>query len=101
MHGRSRIVLGAVLVAGALMVGPTVSAQAATPSFSAMEPKAASAAPTGDGSGPLDGCYEGSWLAEHDPICASFLQRKDVCRAWEGQWNTEFGTRNEFCKYLP
>jgi hypothetical protein len=26
---------------------------------------------------------------------------KEVCTAWEGQVNVEFGTKNDLCKYIP
>jgi hypothetical protein len=85
---------GSVLLAGAICLSPALVSQASASPLPAP-------AQGGDYSGPGDGCAEGTWTSQNDVLCQSFLARKDVCKAWEGQANVEWGQKFDACRLLP
>jgi hypothetical protein len=41
-----------------------------------------------DDSGPLDGCYQGSWQERNDPICATMLHGGEIAQQWADQFSS-------------
>jgi hypothetical protein len=102
-HRRISTISGSVLLAGAIslcpaFIAPAFASSPPTSETGAVQESAQTSYPNGSSNAcpPAD-----AWHTWQDPICQGFEERKNICKAWEDQLNTQPGWKLNNCRFMP